>query len=431
MPDTIEIYDTLDQYPWQYVQIFYEFGPEGYQMAQRVRFNDDETRVEETFHNGILTEMLQFDESEDGAAAPWEYVSTQFDHTGVIQSRSTYFDDGRVFTQTYQDGLLAECFRTDEGTGDNPDGIYNWEVSITQYDLYTGRAREHFILFDDGSEQETRYRDDGSVESIARQDSYEYYPDGMMGSYDWQSQYTMFNELGEITDRYIDYDDGGWTTEQYQGGQLYNSQSYDGSESNHSWEYLDVAYDENGELIHRHYQFDDGTDRTENYQDGLIYHSYSYNPNSDPETGASWMSVRMDYDEFGELFHREVENYNGTRKIDHYDDGVLMRSDSYDHFYGPDGQAWEQQSFLFDLEGDLEAKGIAWDTGDTEVTFYGPDGTSEHRYYDGDDSNDWQARTTFYDDTGAVVWVEEYADEDPLPPDYIPYDLFNGGGYYV
>lgn len=431
MPDMIEIYDTQNQYPWQYVQIFYEFGPDGYQMAQRTRFNDDETWVEETFHNGVLTEMLQYDQSQDGSAVPWEYVSTQFDHSGVIQNRSTHFDDGRVFTQTYQDGFLAECFRTDGGTAENPNGVYDWEVSITQYDMYTGRAREHFILFDDRSEQETRYRDDGSVESILRRDSFDYNPEGTMGAYDWATQYTMFDELGQIVDRHVEYDDGGWTSEQYLNGQLYSSQSYDGFENSHAWEHRDVAYDENGALIHTFYRFDDGTERTEDYQDGVIYNSYSYNPNSDPETGASWMSVNMHYDEFGQLQYRDVENYDGTRKEDQYDDGVLIRSDSYDHAHGPDGQAWEQQTFLFDLDGDLEVKGIAWDTGDLEVTLYAPDGTSEHRYYDGDDSNEWQARTTYYDDTGAVVWTEEFADEDPLPPDYIPYETFNGGGYYV
>lgn len=427
MPDTIQIFDVHNQYPWQLVEITFDFG----QMVHRTRYNDDETRVEESFQNGVLTEMVQTDDSADGLAVNWEYVLTQFDYTGQLQSRETRFDDGRVFTQTYQDGVLQSCFRVDEGTGENPEGNYNWEISITEYDSQTGRAFRHFIQYDDGSEQETMYHYSGGIESIYLRDSYEYNPDGTIGSANWDSQYTMFDEAGEIVQREIQYDDGGWKSEQYQNGMLYSSQAYDGYENSHIWESLDIAYDETGQLIHQHYRFDDGSERTENYHDGVITDSYAYNWNNDPEYGQLWNSVTMHYDEQGLLLHRDVQNHDGTSKVDQYDAGTIVRSDSYDHHHGPDGQAWEQQSFLFNLDGDLEVRGIFWDTGDTEATFYAPDGSYEHRYYDGDDSNDWQARTTYYDDTGAVVWSEEYADEDPLPPDYIPYDLFNGGGYYA
>lgn len=430
MPNTVEIYDDLNLYSWEFVLMHFDYGPYGYGMIYRERVMDDQTIIEEHFQGGIITEMVQID-APDGGTQPWEYIQTQFDYMGRIEFKMFIFDDGRRIEHQYQDGMLYTKFQMDEGTDGDPDGAYDWYVSYTEYDPFTGHALMHFVEYDNGEIQETWYRHDGTIQTIEHRDSQDYYGGEYMGAHAWNTTYTAFDDFGQITDRYIEYDDTGFTHDRYQNGVIESSESRDGSANAYAWDMRDAYYDENGDLLHMFYRFDDGSERSENYQDGVITDSYAYNWNFDPEYGAPWQSVTMHYDEFGALLHREVENHDGTRKTDFYEDGILMRSDSYDHFHGPDGQAWEQQTFLFTPNGELDAKGIAWDTGDLEVTFYAPDGSSEHRYFDGDDSNDWQARTVQYDDAGTVVWTEEYADEDPLPPDYIPYELFNGGGVSV
>ncbi|MEM7058947.1 MAG: hypothetical protein AAF557_15270 [Pseudomonadota bacterium] len=428
MPNTVEIYDELNLYSWDFVRLIFDYGANGDGLTYRERIMDDETIIEEHFQDGVLMEMNQYDDPYTDVQ-PWEYIHTRFDYQGNVEFKMFMYDDGRRIEQNYSNGVLYSRYQFDEGTDGNPDGAYDWHFSYTEYDTYTGHARMHLIEYDNGAVQETRYWEDGTIESIEHRDSQGFNDDGGIGAHAWNISFTAFNEFGQISDRYIEFDDFGTTHDRYENGVIYSSESSDGHANSYAWDRRDAAYDENGQLAHMYYRFDDGTERTENYYEGVITDSYAYNPYNDPEYGASWHSVTMHYSD-GVLFHRETDNYSGTRTVDQYEAGQLMRSDSYDDYHGPEGQAWQHQVFLFNSDDELEAKGIVWDNGDQEVTFYGPDGTSEHRYWDGDDSNDWQARTTHSDEFG-VVYIEEYADEDPLPPDYIPYEIFDGGGYYI
>jgi len=263
MPNTVEIYDDLNLYSWEFVSMHFDYGANGYGLTYRHRLMDDQTIIEEHFQDGIITEMVQIDDY-DGGTQPWEYIQTRFDYMGRIEFKMFIFDDGRRIEHQYQDGMLYSKLQMDEGTDGGFEGAYDWHISYTEYDTYSGHTLMHFVEYDNGEIQETRYRHDGTIESIEHRDSQDYYGGEYMGAHSWSVTYTAFDDFGQITDRYIEYDDSGFTHDRYEQGVLYSSQSQDGSANAYNWDTRDAAYDEAGALIHMHYRFDDGSERTEN-----------------------------------------------------------------------------------------------------------------------------------------------------------------------
>ena len=438
MPDQVHIYDDMNQYSWEYLSIYYDYFDGAYQMRERYRLNDDQTTIDEYFQNGVLIEMVQTDSEmtyqtgEPAGIHDWDSIRTVFTYDGQLDNREFLFDDGRRVVEYYYNGTLEQLFQEDTTDMYGPNSAYDWQIMVIDYDE-NGQISDKFVQYDDGREVQEYYYN-GVRNSVEERDYGIHSPDQIYGSQDWDVKYTAFDEQGALQFREIFYDDGTRFEENYYNGVRESTIKRDdgfgeNGFGNHNWHEIRTYYDlETGDVIHRTQMNDDGTERIDEYDNGVLFRT-QYQDHYNSEDAPAWHSVDIFYDQLGRMEYRHTENDDGTTKIDEWFEGVWTRSATLDNHHGPEGQAWHEQVFLFDDNGALEIKGYAWDDGDLDVTLYHQDGTKEHRSYDGDESDPWAGKHTFYDNTGAVTDSFEYADYGELPSDFIPDSIF--GQYYV
>ena len=85
--------------------------------------------------NGLLHERMQEDnpDAEGDGVKPWDTIVSLYDENGKLDSKRTEYDDGRVTTIWYEDGVRAG--RTDTDTGSNfGKGVKPWRQIDTTYD---------------------------------------------------------------------------------------------------------------------------------------------------------------------------------------------------------------------------------------------------------------------------------------------------------
>lgn len=97
-------------------------------MQQEVTFYDSGIADDMQFYNGLATYRIQVVDPYNDAAA-WQWIGTFYDGPGEISSETTYFDEGIVAHNSYENGALVL-----ETAYDDPDGpnLQEWTAQITE-----------------------------------------------------------------------------------------------------------------------------------------------------------------------------------------------------------------------------------------------------------------------------------------------------------
>ena len=331
------------------------------QLVERWRYNDDGVEVQERFEFGQLVEFTQFDAQN---AHNWEFQHIMYDPNGDMMRRETFFDNGISKTEEFFEGRLFYTVEYDDSEWSNGSNQHDWELIHTEYDEL-GRMLGRYVSFDDGGYKQEYYMD-GVLDWVEEHDGT--MPDVedpmQFGSHDWQVRYFDYDANGQLEFRFIQYDDGSTHEDIYFDGNLVESRrtdtsyEFEGRLGAYDWEWVVTYYEQNGEIAGEFYQYDNGTVRDDFYYQGVLTHTTYSDNYGNPEI--SWSFVDIFYDEQGQMTERYVEYDDGTRKLDQYVDGVLRRSDTHDDLYA-NATPWSQQVFIFDEDGDMEARGNHFD----------------------------------------------------------------------
>ena len=132
--------DDLGVKSWDQIDIYYENGSE---ISQKFVTNDDGTTSDTTYVNGIISHTVQRDLSEDGDARDWVQIDTYYDVAGTIDYRVTNYDDGRLKTEVFENGIL------DSVVIDDVQDAEDWSQKTFLYDI-DGALLGQGSLYDDG-----------------------------------------------------------------------------------------------------------------------------------------------------------------------------------------------------------------------------------------------------------------------------------------
>ena len=143
--------------PWYAVT--QQFDVNGDVEAKAISYDNGIVQADQ-FSNGFLTTRTLFDglNTPGDGTKPWTSIVTEFDTTGVVTSKLTFYDDFRQFAETYSDGVLSQAILTIPqipdvcsftNTPDCPDEPAERVSRTTDFDA-NGKRAQQISEFSDG-----------------------------------------------------------------------------------------------------------------------------------------------------------------------------------------------------------------------------------------------------------------------------------------
>lgn len=175
--------DDLGVKSWDQIDIYYDNGGD---VTQKIVSNDNGTVTTTSYLNGIVTHMVQEDRSPHSQARDWVRVDTYYDEGGTIDYRVTDFDDGRLKTEVFENGILDSVVIDDLGNAEE------WSTMAFVYGV-DGQLAGQGTAYDDGDWVFNEYT---SGVQVAR---HEYDGDDDLP---WVGKTTTYNEDG-TTDEFF------------------------------------------------------------------------------------------------------------------------------------------------------------------------------------------------------------------------------------
>ena len=183
-------WDSDGAHDWS--AIYQEYNQNGVIEHEYKLFDDGVVRESSYHENGQLAvvEIRDGNGDSDGAH-DWSAIYQEYDEGGVLVSETTYFDDGSVKVESYDDGVLAAAVRTDD------QDAHDWDQIVFAYDevgAVTTQTRQMddtdvIIFLYEEEEIATRLHVDND------------------DSHSWYLRVTDFAEGGDVFTTYDSYDD--------------------------------------------------------------------------------------------------------------------------------------------------------------------------------------------------------------------------------
>ena len=234
-------------------------GTDALTSIERIEFSDgnvgivsaDTSRTEITINDmdGARIARALID---TGSEQSWSSIITNFDENGVITSQTEYYDDGRIYQDNYENGILSTQVFND------PDDAVSWDSITRSFDA-NGVITDQVQTLDDGRVYDNDY-ENGVLTSQTFTD-----PEDAVT---WETLSRTYEE-GELTSQTTDYDNGLFYVNSYENGTITNRNITD-ADNNFAWTTRETTYDAAGERMTLTTTFDDGTITVFNFDDTMM-----------------------------------------------------------------------------------------------------------------------------------------------------------------
>jgi hypothetical protein len=223
--------DNNDVMSWTSITNEYDASGELYLTYTE---NDNGTSKIEKFAFGQRTSILQEDTSQDGATVNWQTIYTEYDDFGMTR-KETYFDNDTSRIEEFAFGQRTSILQEDT----SQDGsAVNWQAIITNFDEI-GIKEDRVTFFDDGVVQTENFDENGGRVSITSNDQAD--------AYSWDQQSKNYGADGAISSRETIMDTGDQIIFSFQDdGDRDWRLEIDGDNS-HDWLYRVTEFDVNGQ----------------------------------------------------------------------------------------------------------------------------------------------------------------------------------------
>lgn len=218
----------------------------------------------------------------------WSEYTDTFDENGVISQREMIYDNGRVLTTEYSNGVKVSEINEDLGDA------YKWASQTKTYAMDAeGQKTAHDVIYDNGRVTEVEYRNGDKVRSVT---------EDLGDAYNWSS-ITKTYRLDELASSVKVADNGTITSSTYAlggGPRIQLSQTDAGD--NYSWYRKVTKYDGEGQKTGREISYDDGRVATTEYVDGVRKSLEII----DAADAFDWHVKSWEYDENGKFASKDV-----------------------------------------------------------------------------------------------------------------------------
>lgn len=301
-------------------------------------------------HEMINTrQLVRIEDSADNIKS-WDSIEMRFDIDGVMDLKTTIFDNGRVRKAVYEDGEIQ--FARTEDVGD----IYSWQEKIEYFDG-DGNLSELATVFDDGRVVADTYEGDQIVDTIifASEDDWSdgripadeiirtktvlddgaavvVLQDAPTNLKDWETVEIKYDASGTITERTVSYDDYLINTETHDNGRL-TFEVVEDKDDKYDFRYREITYDENGEIavFYQKYDFTDAYRKF--YEDGVLTKIEKHGQMFDIPSSREFSEEVIFFDLDGNKEYRVGEfGFEGMRYFKYDDDGDVLTFASSDNY---------------------------------------------------------------------------------------------------
>lgn len=413
MEETKVITDIENRYNWDQISSVFVDGI----LAQRSIIFDNQTMSQSSYSNGVITNMLQIDGGMDGGAKPWSSKETFYSPDGTIAGRITMYDNGVIRDETFTNGVRSEVAQYDNPQLSDSGGAKSWDSIVTYYNP-EGQMAGRITVYDDGVLKEETF--ENGVRSHVRQLDNPQSSDGN-GARSWDSIDAYFDAEGDLVGRITVMDNGIVREEEFANGvrvrtvQIDNPQAPEGQGAK-NWDRIETYYDDNGQKIASITTYDDGRVRQDTFENGVRSTSEIQDSPYDGQSKYSWTAINMYYDENGKLAQKITVFDDGRVREDDFADGVRTSSKITDMaLFGDGNYEWDTLQFTYDENGDLSNRATIYDDGDVMLQDYEAGQIAKTFLYDGDGDEEWLGHVTTYDQDGAVASTQAlYTQEEVI-----------------
>ncbi len=221
---------------WETIDRYYDAQGE---IVASVTLLDNGVVRETEFQGGVKVRVLQLDNpgAQGDGVKPWQSIEAFYDENGEQVARAIVYDDGRLREDTYENGVLSSSEIRD-GAFDGS-SQYGWTTINIYYDQ-AGQPQHKVTIFDDGRVKTDDYVDGVRIASII-EDRFL----GEGGNFAWDTIEFAYNPDGSIAARQTTYDDGDMVLLAYANGAVGMKAELDGDDSE-SWFIRLTDYNEDG-----------------------------------------------------------------------------------------------------------------------------------------------------------------------------------------
>lgn len=400
-----------DNFVWDRVDSYYD--PLG-SLTSEVLFYDDGRVKEETWSNGVNTMTVQFDnpgDPEGSGVKTWERIDTTFDSNGDKASEVTFYDNGVVVEALWTGGLRSQTTTYDNPQDSGSGGAKSFDRIEAQFDA-NGLLENRVTFYDNGTVKEELWQD--GVRTVTNQ--YDNPQElGGPGVKAWDQAQTIYDASGQKVGKVTFYDDGRVLSQEWSEGLLSHSlmedNPGDGTGGAKSWDRIETFFDGAGQASSRITIYDNGSTREDSFQFGQKVSSIAI----DVEDNTDWIQSETYYDAFGSRETRTTQYDDGRVTYQTYAFGQLASSITEDapFDFGNGAYDWASRGTIYE-NGERVLSGTTYDNGDGVLKEFAGDMLTFLHERDGDGSEAWLGRTTTYDLDGSST-VEYFYAEDEMP----------------
>ncbi|MCT8160493.1 VCBS domain-containing protein [Pseudoruegeria sp. SHC-113] len=300
------------------------------------------------------------------------------------------YDDGRIKTTAYTDGVVTEVSQTD------PFDTMSWSSRTTTYDLATGQKSHIAITYDDGrSQTETFVGGFRATRNVTDAND----------AYTWTSKVSSYDAFGALTQMVTNHDDGRITTSNHNSGVLTSRTIVDVDDA-FDWAQRDFTYDpSSGLLLSRRTEYDTGVVEVETSFLGPLNGTVA---RTDTLDLYGWDSITETYDVSGALTQVVRVNDDGVRQTTDYIAGQRATASWTDV---NDTKNWDSRSATYDAAGRLASLRITYDEGHVSQRIYTNGVLTRRLDADVNDAYDWNERDFAYDANERIIGSGTLADD--------------------
>ena len=409
--------DEENRYSWDQIRSTYVDGV----LSDRLINYDNGTTAQTSYMDGVRFRMLQSDGQLDGGAKTWDTIETFYGPDGSVAGRVTMYDNGVIKEESFVNGTISQVTQYDNPQYAGSGGAKSWDSIVAYYDA-EGQMTGRVTTYDNGIVREESF--ENGVRSHTRQMDNPEDAAGS-GSKSWDTIDTYYGATGDLLAQVTRYDNGIVRETEYENGvrarvlQLDNPQDDEGTGVK-SWTSIETFYDPAGQVEARITNYDDGRLRQDSFENGIRTNTeIQDNAYGGGESQYPWTAINISYDETGKIAAKHTIYDDGRVKTDSYEDGVRTSSTIEDRFLFNGGNYdWDQQQFVYAEDGSVASREISYDNGDAVQSVYDNGLRIERSEFDGDGSEAWLGRTTSYNADGSVASTQTYASQSELPEDF-------------
>lgn len=375
----------------------------GFRLSEELTYDDGRIRST-TFSDGVITGQSWADPLDEYT---WTSIVSTFDSvTGLLSGQTLTRDagDGRVVAATFVDGVIATRTTTDA------DDNFDW-ASLAQTFGVTGVLESATKTYDDGRLMASSYYAgvlvDRTITDVA-------------DAYDWTSRtYNYDNATGKLLTLTTLFDDRTSATTSPTIGPIGQTVRRADLSDAYDWDTIVTTYDAAGERALQVRTLDNGIEKTTAFTAGVRV-SRDWTDEGDVR---NWDTRSVTYDAAGRIATSDTLLDDSRRVVQAYENGLKTTRTTTDTSTGGTAFSWAKQEATFDSTGQITSRVTTFDDGRTATDTY-TNGVRQGRTLDDSlDARAWDTIEKVYNtDNGALIYThttrdngsETYVDERGL-----------------